>query len=175
MTPPVDDWTLLAVAGEERSALEMLFRRHRDTVFRFAYARLRDVESANDLTQEVFLRLARYRRPVFRGGRFTTWLYRVTANLAADEWRRRRREPLVGEPSLPDEGREAMAAERVDCARVLAMLALLPRRQREAFELRILEEWSVAEAAAAMGVTEGSVKTHLHRALNAVRRELELR
>lgn len=174
MTPPVDDWTLLAVAGEERSALETLFRRHRDLVFRIAYARLRDVDAANDLTQEVFLRLARHRRPVFRGGRFTTWLYRVTANLAADEWRRRRRQPVACEGSLPDEGRESMAAEQVDLARVLAILARLPRRQREAFELRILEAWSVAEAAAAMGVTEGSVKTHLHRALNTVRRELEV-
>lgn len=171
-SPPADDWDLLASVRRDPTALDTLFRRHRDTVFRFAYARLQNEDDANDLTQEVFLRLGSYRRPVFRRARFSTWLYRVTANLAADEWRRRQRVTTV---AGNDEEAEAPAnpAAAKDLDRVLALLPELPERQRETLVLRILEGWSVAETAAAMGISNGSVKTHLHRALESVRRQLE--
>jgi RNA polymerase sigma-70 factor (ECF subfamily) len=169
-SPQDDDWQLLTRTRKDPEALAELFRRHRDTIFRFAMARTGDEELANDITQELFLRLASYRRPVFRRARFSTWLYRVTANIATDEWRRRSQrqwEPLQ-EHAVPDNN-EA----RADLDRVLAIMAELPARQREVFHLRILEQWPVEDTAATLGITIGSVKTHLHRALGAVRAQLE--
>ena len=168
--PQDDDWHLLARARKDTQALAELFYRHRDTVFRFAMARCGDEDLANDITQELFLRLASYRRPVFRRARFSTWLYRVTANIATDAWRRsapRDLEPY--EEPVTASGHEA----RADLERVLATMADLPERQRDVFHLRVLEQWSVEETAAALGISPGSVKTHLHRALGAVRAKLE--
>src|SRR5690606_4850841 len=70
------------------------------------------------------------------------------------------------DPSRSHDSREAWS-------RLSAALAKLPRRQREAFTLRVLEELDVAETARAMGCSEGSVKTHLSRAREALQRELE--
>jgi len=70
------------------------------------------------------------------------------------------------DPSRSHDGREAWA-------RLSEALAALPRRQREAFTLRVLEELDVADTARAMGCSEGSVKTHLSRAREALQRQLE--
>jgi RNA polymerase sigma-70 factor (ECF subfamily) len=169
-SPPDDDWQLLARGRRDPEALAELFRRHRDTVFRFAMARTGDSDLAHDITQELFLRLAGYRRPVFRRARFSTWLYRVTANITTDYWRRQR----PGAEAPLEETTAATEAEAsADLDRVLAVMATLPARQREVLHLRVLEQWSVEETAATLGITIGSVKTHLHRALGAVRTQLE--
>ena len=170
--PPDDDWSLLARAGKDPGALAELFRRHRDSAWRFALARCGDPDLASDITQELFLRLADYRRPVFRKAKFTTWLYRVTANLAVDEWRRQTRSE-AGEFDERMRPVESGAEQQADLARVMAVMGTLPERQRQAFHLRMLEQWSTEDTAAAMGITTGSVKTHLQRALQAVRTHLE--
>ena len=154
-----DDWQLLARVRGDPEALAELFRRHRDTVFRIAFARTRNSEDANEITQEVFLRLAGYRRPVFRRARFTTWLYRVTANLVADEWRRRGRRQEISLEAVVETGSESNAEFSADLARVLSVLGDLPRRQREAFELRILEQWSLGDDAAIANETRLGLET----------------
>ena len=70
------------------------------------------------------------------------------------------------DPSRDHDGREAWT-------KLAAALRTLPRRQREAFTLRVLEELDVADTARAMDCSEGSVKTHLSRAREALRRQLE--
>ena len=169
---PDDDWSLLARARKDPAALGELFRRHRDSAYRFALARCGDPDLASDITQELFLRLAEYRRPVFRRAKFTTWLYRVTANLAVDEWRRQAR-GAAGEFDDTMNPVDSGAEQQADLARVMAVMSRLPERQRQAFHLRMLEQWSTEDTAAAMGITTGSVKTHLQRALQAVRTHLE--
>ena len=118
-----DDWYLLARARKDPQALADLFYRHRDTVFRFAMARCGDEDLANDITQELFLRLASYRRPVFRRARFSTWLYRVTANIATDQWRRRA--PAITEPYAEAEAASGDEA-RADLDRVIATMGDIP-------------------------------------------------
>jgi RNA polymerase sigma-70 factor (ECF subfamily) len=70
------------------------------------------------------------------------------------------------DPARHHEGREVYS-------QIAAALSALPRRQREAFTLRVLEELDVATTAQVMGCSEGSVKTHLSRARDALKRQLE--
>lgn len=95
------------------------------------------------------------------------WVLRVAVNLVIGESRRTRPAPRAG----PDEGVDV--AETVVLREALvAALRQLPGRRREAVALRYLADLSEREAAAAMGVSTGSVKTHLSRGLNALKRAL---
>ncbi|MEM6574947.1 MAG: RNA polymerase sigma factor [Pseudomonadota bacterium] len=166
-----DDWDLASRADPE--AMDQLFRRHRDFVFRVLLSQTGSPASAEDLTQEVFLRVATRRKPFFKGARFTTFLFRIAANLARDQQRRLRREVALEEhhqepaPHVP----ETAAGEDAALLRTLATaLARLPERQRDVIIFRELEGLSNDETARALGISGGSVKTHRSRALKQLRK-----
>lgn len=92
------------------------------------------------------------------------WVLRVTTNLAIDTLRRRPRGQLLRYPATEDQ-----LLDRLSLARALASL---PRRQREVVVLRYLAELSELEVAGALGLAPGSVKSHAHRGLAALRRRL---
>jgi RNA polymerase sigma-70 factor (ECF subfamily) len=158
--------------------------------FRIAQMAVRDRDDALDIVQGAMLRLARSygRRP---SEEWKPLFYRILYNGIRD-WRRRQSvrtrifgflpgswaddaddgadpfERIAG--NLPEPSRQLMAEEAMQ--RLEAALALLPVRQQQAFALRCLEGMDVAGAAAAMGCSEGSVKTHYFRALQTLRAKL---
>jgi len=159
--------------------------RHRPQIFRFLLASTRDLDLAETLTQECFLKAHRnWTR--FRGeSTAMTWLMRIAINLEKDHWRNRRMQFWrqtrnnavdVDEASewLPSGERTAeqqlLAREQV--AKVWKAVAGLSERQRTVFLLRFVEERELGEIAAATGLSEGTVKAHLSRALGKVRGEL---
>jgi RNA polymerase sigma-70 factor (ECF subfamily) len=148
--------------------------------FRFAEIGLRQREDALDAVQDAMTRMLRYRgRPA---SEWTPLFWSVLRNRVVDQQRRRAfrlrwlSPPVEDEtvdwtdhapdPARSHEGREAWT-------RIARALSALPRRQREAFTLRVLEDLDVATTARAMGCSEGSVKTHLSRARTALQRQLE--
>ena len=163
----LDDWSLLAIAEDGFAGLDTLFDRHKDYVFRLAWGFVGDPGLAEDVTQEVFLRLAAARRRTRPRAKFRTWLYQVTLNTAR-ELRRKQRETLLDEPSALDE--RAAPPERddrlFDLERALDQLS---ERQREALVLRYIEGLSTRETAEVMGCRSGTLKSHLHRAVHFLR------
>ncbi len=150
--------------------------------YRFAELGLRHREDALDAVQEAMMRMVGYAdRPVAewqalfwsilrsrvvdaqrRRGFRLRWLVPAAANAEESvDWT-----DQAPDPSRSHDGREAWF-------RLAEALGGLPRRQREAFTLRVLEELDVADTARAMGCSEGSVKTHLSRAREALQRKLE--
>ncbi|BCJ71454.1 hypothetical protein CS0771_09980 [Catellatospora sp. IY07-71] len=95
----------------------------------------------------------------------TAWVLRTALNVRRSVWRRLRREVLG---DLPD--RAAAEAERDGGLR--RELAALPRRQREVVALRLITDLSVAETAELLGIAEGTVTAHLHRAVQSLRHQL---
>ena len=158
---------------------------HRPQIFRFLLASTRDVDLAETLTQECFLKAHRSWSH-FRGDSSAmTWLMRIAINLQKDHWRNRRmqfwRQASTNAVDL-DEASEwlpsgersveqkMMARERV--AHVWRAVEELSRRQKTVFLLRFVEEMELSEIAQVTGLSEGTVKAHLSRGLAKVRAEL---
>jgi RNA polymerase sigma-70 factor (ECF subfamily) len=164
---------------------DAVVRDHQPAVSRFLLASLREREPAENLTQECFLRAYRARQS-FRGdASVRTWLMRIAVNLLNDHrksarlrfWRQ------VAQTSLDTSftgdwladrrtSPEAEAVARQQVEAVWRAAAELSERQRTVFLLRFVEEMGIGEIAAATGIQEGTVKAHLFRAVEAVRRKV---
>ena len=164
-----------AAAGD-RAAFGVLVARHGERALRLAQRVLGDPAEAEEVAQEAFLR-AWQAAAGFDPARaqFSTWLHRITLNLAID--RTRRRTPQAGDAALaalpdPSPGPEAAAAAAQDRTALLAALAQLPARQRAAIALAYEDGLSGVEAAAALDVSERALEGLLRRARLMLRRIL---
>ena len=152
--------------GENWRTPAELARAYAPAIYRLAYARTGSRADAEDIMQEVFVRLLRAEPDFADRAHARAWLLRVAANCANDWFRapwRRREGPLTD--SLP-------APEHEDGGVVEAVLAL-PAKYRTAVHLYYYEELSVAEIAAVLGKSEGAVKSRLFRARALLRRYLK--
>jgi RNA polymerase sigma-70 factor (ECF subfamily) len=159
--------------------------RHRPQIFRFLLASTRDVDLAETLTQECFLKAHR-NWGSFRGeSTAMTWLMRIAINLQKDHWRNRRmqfwRQTRVNSVDLDEASEWLPSGERSAEQKLLAKEQVkrvwesvkgLSERQRTVFLLRFVEEQELSEIALATGLSEGTVKAHLSRALTRVRAEM---
>ena len=143
-----------------------LAREYAPAVYRLAYARTGSRADAEDVMQEVFLRVVKT-RPVFDSGAHAkAWLLRVASNCASDLFRlpwRRREEPLKDNLPAPEEPETGSVTEAV---------LSLPARYRIPIHLYYYEDLSVAEIARTIGKSEGTVKSRLFRARNLLRERL---
>jgi RNA polymerase sigma-70 factor (ECF subfamily) len=170
--PDADVGLMLAFRAGDAAAFDALFHRWSGRLLRYLERMLRDSGSAEELVQEVFLRVHGARERYVPEARFSTWLYRIATNLALNELRRpRHRRPHrsqdeEGEPSLvsvqahPD---VVVDARRLG-ARVERELAALPDKQRAALCLTAVEGLSYAAVGEALEVSEQAVKALVHRA-----------
>jgi RNA polymerase sigma-70 factor (ECF subfamily) len=166
---------------------DTLVETYRPRVFRFLLASLRDRESAENLTQDCFLR-AYHARDQFRGASSpATWLMQIAINLLRKHetsgrlkfWRRALHPGLHPEDLgdwIPDRQvtPEAAALAKEQVRAIWSVVAQLSERQRTVFLLRFVEDMDLLEIAGATGMKEGTVKTHLFRALQSVRAKLEV-
>jgi len=171
--------------GDE-SAFETLVDRHRERVFRLARRYLRDETAADDLTQETFLRVYRSKHTWRPEAKFSTWLYRVTANACLNELRARRARkgvestapsgpggapiPEGADPKSVDPGASVLRGELA--AVVKAAVDELPEDQKLAVMLSKYEGLSYRELAEAMDRSVPAVKSLLVRARENLRAAL---
>jgi RNA polymerase sigma-70 factor, ECF subfamily len=167
------------------SDFEGLVRLYRPKVFRFALASLRDADAAESVTQDCFLRAYQARDRFREDCSLHTWLMQIAVNLIRDQIRNRRfqfwrrasraaqRVDIAGY-AIADGRRspEAQALAREQVAAIWKAAERLSQNQRTVFLLRFVEDMDVLDIAAATGMKEGTVKTHLFRALRAVREQI---
>jgi RNA polymerase sigma-70 factor, ECF subfamily len=163
---PADEAIIqLVQAGREQEAFERLVPAYRRRVFGLAYGMLRDRAAAEDLAQEVFVKLWQA-LPRYDGrAQLSTWIYAITRNAALSALRARRRSVSLSDPAVlaEAEGVAAADAEPGD-AGLRRRVEALPEKQRLAVTLYYLDERPVEEVAEMMGMPANTVKTHLHRA-----------
>ncbi len=173
-----DERALARAVGGDETAFILLYERHRDAVFRFAYRLLGSAEMAEDVTHDCFLSLIQ-RPEGFDPTRsqLRTYLFAAARNLAFRRLQERGQdvtvEDLSDEPRLPTREEPLQKLLREELAReVSRAVAELPPLQREALVMFEYEGLTLAEIASVAGADVGTVKARLHRARQRLRRVL---
>lgn len=190
MDVETDEQLMQAFREGDPRAFELLLARHERKVWQFLRRSVGDPVLAEDLLQEVFLRVIKARMEWKGESKFTTWVYAIARNLIVDHARRavHRDARSLDAPTRPDEeasetlhdrladsGRDAegLTSDGEVRARVEAAVASLPPDQREVFLLREVMDMPFAEIAAVVGAPEPTVKSRMRYALERLREALE--
>jgi RNA polymerase sigma-70 factor, ECF subfamily len=167
--------------GETRS-FDVLVERYQARLLNFVYRIVGDRERAEDLVQEVFVRVYRHLGRFDRSKKFSTWIYTIASNLAKNELRNRSRNPLVLFTSMtkgweeeerplefedPSSRPDDLYRKRHVRELVESSVAQLPAHHREVFMLREIEGRSYEEIAEITHCNLGTVKSRLNRARNS--------
>ncbi len=181
-----DEDLMRSFQNGDRGAFEALYRKYKNPVFSFLARQYTNRDTAVELTQEVFLRVIRNAQSFRHGSRFTTWLFTIARNLAIDSVRKasHRRHASLDQktnedgPSLGDRlpGREpdpdrASASARLQ-SDIAKAVSKLPEEQREVFLLREYHGLPFREIAEVVQAKEGTVKSRMRYALEALRGDL---
>jgi RNA polymerase sigma-70 factor (ECF subfamily) len=176
-------------AGDEQS-FALLLQRYRSPLVNFLYRMVRNREQAEDLAQEVFIRVYRARADYVPSAKFTTWLFRIATNLALNSLRDTRHQrmeisldaPVSADAEDGDERTLDVADKHPDIERHLVEEARkamikhaidkLPEKQRAAVLLHKYQELDYGEIAKILSCSESALKSLLFRAYEALRVEL---
>ena len=177
---PADEREILErIRAGDIDAVQELFEAHRTRIYRVCLLYTDSSDDAKDVLQETFLRAYRSVGR-FRGdSSFTTWLTRIAINICLNLRRDRRlSETLEADRldaaqqsfphSVPQNPEEALAVRELR-ERILALVERLPPRERMAFVLKHFEQLKIREISDLMGISEGTVKSFLHRAAVTLR------
>src|SRR6266436_4482286 len=180
---------MLDVKGDEQS-FALLLQRYRSPLVNFLYRMVRNREQAEDLAQEVFIRVYRARAQYVPTAKFTTWLFRIATNLALNsirDTRHQRMEIWLHTPVTADaeEGAERtldvadkhpdieqQLVEELRKAMIRRAIDKLPEKQRAAVLLHKYQELDYGEIAKILSCSESALKSLLFRAYEALRVEL---
>ena len=178
----VDSDLISRAAGGDASAFQALVERHRSMVYRVAYQFAGNHHDAEDIAQEVFIKVYRSLDRFRQDAQLSSWMYRIVMNACIDH--RRRQSPAGAAPfgeeaeqkmlNTPEEapGPEATAYAG-ELGEVLeAEIDRLPQGQRIVFVMRHHQGLKLCEIAEALGLAEGTVKRQLHAAVHRLRQAL---
>ena len=172
MHSATDDELMLEVRGGNLRKLGVLFERYQTPLFNFSFRMTGDRAASEDLVQEVFFRILRFRHTFQDGTSFVTWMYRIARNLSIDRFRKSGREvglePDAEPPAHQPSAAESLAAKQ-EAALVRRALAKLPPEKRELLVLSRFQELKYEQIAELLGCQTGAVKTRVFRALGELR------
>jgi RNA polymerase sigma-70 factor (ECF subfamily) len=176
--------------GGDRTALEALVDRHHASLLRYFFLQGRSRETAEDLAQEVWVRVLRHREMYRPTARFQTYLFAIARNLWIDRYRSVRAAPPTvsadREVGGEDEGGERLSAflpsrepepseeasVHEEAARVRAAIERLPQGLREVFELGEVQGLRYRDVAEILDIPVGTVKSRMHAAVQRIREAL---
>jgi len=166
------------IQSGDAAAFDELMRRYKRPVVNFAFRMLGSAEDADDVAQDVFVRVYRNLDTYRPETKFSTWLFALARNAAIDRLRWRTRHPTESMESAPEISASSGTAEEVNAREIGEMIgaavAELPEDQRTALVLSEYHGMTCAEVAAVMRCSEKSVESRLYRAKQTLRRTLRL-
>ena len=171
---PSDETLMAQVRDNDLDQLTPLFERYQRPLFGFLLRLTNDRDTAQDLVQNVFLRILKYRASYQPTQPFRAWVYQLARHVHADHWQRQpvpagdletaERTPTLRQAAL------AGVAAATDHQHLQEALALLPVAQREILVLHRFQGFDYAEIGAMLGCSEGNARVKAHRALEALRK-----
>ena len=168
-----DELLMHAVQGGDLDALGELFERHHRSVFLFLSRTTGDPAVAEDLVQEVFVRILKYRHTYDPDGRFETWLFRIARNARTDHFRRRRPVAAPVDAALDLASYAPGPATRLEHeVDVQQLERALGRMSDEARDLLVMARYQgvpYERIADRLGIEVGAVKVRVHRAMKQLR------
>jgi RNA polymerase sigma-70 factor (ECF subfamily) len=172
---PTDQDLMLAVRNGDAEKFGKLFDRYHQSLFSFFYRLSGDAASSEDLVQEVFLRMLKYRRSFGPDSKFRPWMYQIARAARIDRFKKHREEPLrpYDTEILTDTSRIRRPDEQLEDTQRKALLqkALLqlPEEKRELLVLARILNMEYSDIAALLHIEVGAVKVRVHRAMNDLR------
>ena len=167
-----------ATAASRTELVDLLFRRHYTALLRLAVVMVGDREAAEDAVQEAFVSLHRNWRKLRDPEAAEAYVRSAVLNRCRSWVRRqsvqRAKKPLLLVREVPPIGPEEAAVGHEEVGFLVTALRTLARRQREVLACRYVLELSVAETAVLLDISEGSVKVHAHRGLQALQHRMEV-
>ena len=166
---------MAAIQAGHVELLGLLFTRHSPKAFALCYRLVGNAEAADDLVQDAFLRVLRYRASFRAEARFTTWLYRIVRNVCMDYLKASSRAGEL-ERQIAAQGDELDSAPAVDDSRLSVLRAALERLDPDKRELLIaarIDGLGYAQLAERFGASEGAIRVRVHRAMGELKRLVE--
>jgi RNA polymerase sigma-70 factor, ECF subfamily len=184
-----DEVLMMRFQGGDRPSFGLLVRRHKTAIYNFILRQVRAPQTAEDLAQDVFVKIVQNAAEFKHEARFTTWAYAIARNVCIDHLRKMslRRHPSLdhsdsGEgPTLGERTADSRPGASVDRAAIGAELAVritraveeLPAEQREVFLLREIGHVPFKDIAQMTNVPENTVKSRMRYALERLQQALE--
>jgi len=176
---------MLRVREGDPESFALLLERHRRPVIHFMYRMIQDQAVAEELAQEVFLRVYRARSTYEPTAKFTTWLFRIATRLALN-WIRDNQKKIANHASLDEDPADGPALQVADarpnveeellrrarCEEIKRAIARLPEKQRAAVLMHKYSEMEYSQIASVLGCSESAVKSLLFRAYETLRKRL---
>jgi RNA polymerase sigma factor (sigma-70 family) len=167
-----DETIMEAVKNGDLQQASVLFERHHKRIFNFLVRMTLDRDAADDLTQNVFLRMIRYRTSYNEDLKFTTWIYKIARNVFSDHYQQKSKMKMaldierlhVEIEDLP-QGQEQEEREKV----LIRSLAMLNDDDRELLVLTRFQHMKYEEVAAVYETTVANIKVKVHRAIQKLR------
>ena len=176
--PESDEQLMLAYAGGDAAAFEALYSRHKGPLYRYVLRSVKGRGEAEELYQDIWMRVVEAASRYTPQAKFTTWLYTVAHHRLVDHWRAKGlavvslddEETSAPEPvAAPSAEPHRIAEARETLDRLAAALAALPLAQREAFLMHYEGDLTAAEIAAATGTNAEAAKSRLRYAMNKLK------
>lgn len=165
-----DELAIRAGSGDEDAA-EFLIKRYYSSILRYCRWHCPDMETAEDLTQETFIRLFRHLDSYKSRGSFKAWLYTIANRLCIDESRKTLFSPLENQDFPAADDSRLHRVE--DKEQILFLLKFLSPEQKEAILLRFEEELSFSEIAKVTGCSLRTAQSRVRNGLKIMRKEID--
>lgn len=160
----------------DQTAAETLVEQYHERIYVFMRSMGHDRQTSEDLTQETFMRIWCHIGQLRDGKALTGWMFRIAGNVSRLYWRRHKQPGPVNVEDLEPAEDKADSSQRAGDRELFAGLhhavARLPWKLRQAIVLHYMDQLTIAEAAQAAQVREGTLKSRLNRALEALRKEI---
>lgn len=177
-----DEQVMLEYQKGDALAMEELLRRYKNPVYGFAYRLSQNAAEAQDIAQEVFLKIHQFRASYAPSGKFSSWIFSITHNICVSRLRKGKwfvlwptKRSQQDEPvdfQSPDPSPSDVAVQKETVALVQRCIQGLPFLQKEALVLREYEQMDYQEIASILKISLGAVKTLLYRARQTLKEKL---